>query len=117
MKLVNETRLSVDESTKLVPVFNMDGAKESFDNFVGKGGYYGNWYKDGVDFDRAVDIVANDVLAGKKANDDTVDYGRQDLTDEQIAELKKPDLNAASLEAAMSMIAGTARSMGVTVEE
>lgn len=41
------------------------------------------------------------------------------LTVEQlkkIAELKMPDLNAASLEAAMSMIAGTARSMGVTVE-
>ena len=36
---------------------------------------------------------------------------------QQIAELKRPDLNAASLEAAMSMIAGTARSMGVTVEE
>jgi large subunit ribosomal protein L11 len=35
----------------------------------------------------------------------------------QIAELKMPDLNAGSLEAAMSMIAGTARSMGVTVEE
>ncbi len=35
----------------------------------------------------------------------------------QIAELKMPDLNAASLEAAMSMIAGTARSMGVTVAE
>ena len=35
----------------------------------------------------------------------------------EIAELKMPDLNAASLEAAMSMIAGTARSMGVTVEE
>ena len=35
----------------------------------------------------------------------------------QIAEQKMPDLNAASLEAAMSMIAGTARSMGVTVEE
>lgn len=34
---------------------------------------------------------------------------------QEIAELKKPDLNAASLEAAMSMIAGTARSMGVTV--
>lgn len=34
-----------------------------------------------------------------------------------IAEQKMPDLNAASLEAAMSMIAGTARSMGVTVEE
>lgn len=35
----------------------------------------------------------------------------------EIAETKMPDLNAATLEAAMSMIAGTARSMGVTVEE
>ena len=35
----------------------------------------------------------------------------------QIAEQKMADLNAASVEAAMSMIAGTARSMGVTVEE
>ena len=36
---------------------------------------------------------------------------------QEIAELKMKDLNAASLEAAMSMIAGTARSMGVTIEE
>ncbi len=36
---------------------------------------------------------------------------------QKIAELKMPDLNAGSLEAAMSMIAGTARSMGITVEE
>ena len=35
----------------------------------------------------------------------------------EIAETKMPDLNPATLEAAMSMIAGTARSMGVTVEE
>ena len=35
----------------------------------------------------------------------------------EIAELKMPDLNAASIEAAMSMIAGTARSMGILVEE
>ena len=35
----------------------------------------------------------------------------------QIAETKMPDLNAGSIEAAMSIIAGTARSMGVTVEE
>jgi large subunit ribosomal protein L11 len=35
----------------------------------------------------------------------------------EIAELKMPDLNAASVEAAMSMIAGTARSMGVVVED
>ncbi len=33
----------------------------------------------------------------------------------KIAETKMPDLNAGSLEAAMSMVAGTARSMGVTV--
>ena len=36
---------------------------------------------------------------------------------QKIAETKMPDLNAASLESAMSMIAGTARSMGITVEE
>jgi len=35
----------------------------------------------------------------------------------EIAEMKMPDLNAATIETAMSMIAGTARSMGVTVEE
>ena len=42
------------------------------------------------------------------------------LTKEQvkkIATIKMPDLNAGSLEAAMSMIAGTARSMGITVED
>ena len=33
----------------------------------------------------------------------------------EIAELKMPDLNAASIETAMSMIAGTARSMGIVV--
>ena len=36
---------------------------------------------------------------------------------QEIAETKLPDLNAASLEAAMSMIAGTCRSMGVVVED
>ena len=42
------------------------------------------------------------------------------LTKDQVREIattKMPDLNAASIEAAMSMVAGTARSMGVTVEE
>ena len=42
------------------------------------------------------------------------------LTQDQIrkiAEQKMPDLNAANVETAMSMIAGTARSMGVTVED
>ena len=35
----------------------------------------------------------------------------------EIAEMKMPDLNAATVEAAMSMVAGTCRSMGVVVEE
>ncbi|MGI6696762.1 MAG: 50S ribosomal protein L11 [Christensenellales bacterium] len=42
------------------------------------------------------------------------------ITQEQVREIattKMPDLNAASLEAAMNMVKGTARSMGVTVEE
>ena len=42
------------------------------------------------------------------------------ITKEQvrkIAELKMPDLNASSVETAMSMVAGTARSMGITVED
>lgn len=36
---------------------------------------------------------------------------------QKIAELKMPDLNAASIETAISMISGTARSMGITVVE
>ena len=76
MKLVNETRLSADNSSVLKPNYNLDAAKTSFQKFVDKGGYEGGWYKDGVNVDEEVSIVANDVLAGKKANE--VDYGRQD---------------------------------------
>ena len=36
---------------------------------------------------------------------------------EEIAKAKMPDLNAATIEAAISMVKGTARSMGITVEE
>ena len=43
------------------------------------------------------------------------ELSKEDLR--KIAEIKMPDLNAASIEAAMSMIAGTARSMGITVEQ
>ncbi|MBR4893143.1 MAG: 50S ribosomal protein L11, partial [Clostridia bacterium] len=35
----------------------------------------------------------------------------------KIAEQKMPDLNAANIESAMSMIAGTARSMGIVVKD
>ena len=44
---------------------------------------------------------------------------RRMITKEQvkkIAEVKMPDLNAAGIESAMSMVSGTARSMGVNVE-
>jgi len=43
------------------------------------------------------------------------EISKEDL--QKIAEMKMPDLNAASIESAMSMIAGTARSMGITVKE
>ncbi|CAM5778784.1 MULTISPECIES: 50S ribosomal protein L11 [Brevibacillus] len=35
----------------------------------------------------------------------------------EIAELKRPDLNAATVEAAMRMVEGTARSMGIVIED
>jgi large subunit ribosomal protein L11 len=35
----------------------------------------------------------------------------------EIATMKMPDLNASDIEAAMSMVAGTARSMGITVQD
>lgn len=76
MKLVNETRLSADESSPLKPEYNLDAAKDSFKKFIDKGGYEGGWYKEGVDVEGEVKTVARDVLAGKKANE--VDYGRQD---------------------------------------
>ena len=46
-----------------------------------------------------------------------VDPRQADQQVREIAEKKMPDLNAASIEAAMSMVKGTARSMGVTVAD
>jgi len=54
--------------------------------------------------------------ASAKPNKDKVGKLTKDQVRE-IATTKMPDLNAGSIEAAMSMVAGTARSMGVTVEE
>lgn len=76
MKLVNETRLSAGETSPLKPIFNEQAAKDSFAKFVEKGGYEGGWYRDGVDVDAEARAVADDVLAGKQANE--VAYGRQD---------------------------------------
>ena len=53
--------------------------------------------------------------SGVPNKDKVATLSKADL--QKNAETKMPDLNAASLEAAMSMIAGTARSMGVKIEE
>ena len=54
--------------------------------------------------------------ASGKPNKDKVAKISKDKIRE-IAEIKMPDLNAASIESAMSMIEGTARSMGIVVED
>ena len=59
--------------------------------------------------------VVIDLSEAIKNIDKVIEWAKAQV--KEIAELKMPDLNAASLEAAMSMVAGTARSMGVTVEE
>jgi len=53
--------------------------------------------------------------SGVPNNEKVAEISQDDLR--KIAEQKMPDLNAASVESAMRMIAGTARSMGVTVQE
>ena len=56
-----------------------------------------------------------DKASGVPNKDKVATISKADV--EQIAQTKMPDLNAASIEAAMSMIAGTCRSMGVVVED
>ena len=58
----------------------------------------------------------NIVQFTKEFNAKTADQGDM-IIPVVITELKMPDLNAASIEAATSMIAGTARSMGITVTD
>ena len=53
--------------------------------------------------------------SGKPNRDKVAKISKADL--QAIAEQKMPDLNAADVEAAMRMIAGTARSMGIVVED
>ena len=81
-------------------------------------------YKDrSFDFITKVSPVANlikkaaNIKSGSKVpNKDKVAKLTKDQV-KTIAETKMKDLNANSLEAAMSMVAGTARSMGITIEE
>ena len=87
MKLVNETRQSEGQTSPLKAVYNLEAAERSFDKFVEKGGYYEGWYNDGIDVDGEADIVAEDVRAGKRANE--VGYGRQDINFEDVAKGRK----------------------------
>lgn len=87
MKLVNETRQSEAETVALKPVFDVDAAEAAFQKFVDKGGYYEGWYNDGIDVESEAETVAQDVLAGKKANE--VSYGRQDIDAEGIQRGRK----------------------------
>ena len=59
--------------------------------------------------------VGIETASGRPNRDKVATITRAQI--EEIAKLKMPDLNAASLEAAISMVAGTARSMGVVVAE
>ncbi|MGE4484982.1 MAG: 50S ribosomal protein L11 [Oscillospiraceae bacterium] len=56
-----------------------------------------------------------DKASGVPQRDKVAKLSREDVR--KIAEIKMNDLNAGSIEAAMSMIAGTARSMGIVIEE
>ena len=56
-----------------------------------------------------------DKASGVPNKDKVATISKADV--QKIAETKMPDLNAANLESAMSMIAGTARSMGIVVED
>ena len=87
MKLVNETRQSEGQTKPLKAEFNLEAAERSFDKFVEKGGYYEGWYNDGIDVDNEADIVAEDVKAGRKANE--VSYGRQDVDFDDVAKSRK----------------------------
>ena len=87
MKLVNETRQSEAETVALKPVFDVDAAEAAFQKFVDKGGYYEGWYNDGIDVESEAETVAQDVLAGRKANE--VSYGRQDIDAEGIQRGRK----------------------------
>ena len=80
MKLVNETRQPASKTPKLKPNFDkstLEAAKKSFNTFVDEGGYYGDWYEEGVDYNEAVNTVVNDINRGVRANE--VEYGRQDV--------------------------------------
>ena len=130
MKLVNETRQSEGQTSPLKAKYNLEAAERSFDKFVEKGGYYEGWYNDGIDVDGEADIVAEDVRAGKRANE--VGYGRQDINFEDVAKGRKVNrehgkasreldteylsaVNRGDMEAAQKMVDEAAKANGYTI--
>ena len=91
MKLVNETRLSVDESVNLKPVFDMGSAEDSWRRFVNKGGYYNGWWKvDEKGLQESIQRVVNDIKEGNNPRD--VEYGNQRIpinSEKMIQEARK----------------------------
>lgn len=91
MKLVNETRLSVDESVNLKPVFDMESAEDSWRRFVNKGGYYNGWWKvDEKGLQESIQRVVNDIKEGNNPRD--VEYGNQRIpinAEKMIQEARK----------------------------
>ncbi len=78
MRLVNETRLSVNETRPIKPIFDMTEAKDSWDRFVNRGGYYNGWWQvSPEEYANNVRTVVEDIRSGKMANE--VEYGRQDM--------------------------------------
>ena len=131
MKLVNETRQSEGQTSPLKAVYNLEAAERSFDKFVEKGGYYEGWYNDGIDVDGEADIVAEDVRAGKRANE--VGYGRQDVNFEDVAKGRKTNrehgkasreldteylsaVNRGDMETAQKMVDEAAKKAGYTIK-
>ena len=131
MKLVNETRQSESQTSPLKATYNLEAAERSFDKFVEKGGYYEGWYNDGIDVDGEAEIVAEDVKAGKKANE--VGYGRQDIDFDGISKNRKTNrqhgkasreldteyisaVNRGDMETAQRMVDEAAKEAGYTVK-
>ena len=96
---------TADQGDNIIPVIITVYADRSF-TFITKTPPAASLIKKACNLDKASGVPNKTKVA--KISKDKV---------KEIAELKMPDLNAASIEAAMSMIAGTARSMGVVVED
>lgn len=87
MKLVNEVRVPAGDLAPVQPKFDFQAALDSFGidadgnaipgGYVDKGGYMGNWFKQGVDVEQEVRVVAEDIATGRTVSD--VEYGRQSI--------------------------------------